>query len=203
MNNPATKKDGASVPMLLFREARAFGKWLADRGADDPGVWVKFAKKTSKITSMSKQEAIDVALSHGWIDGQLDTFDSEYFLIRFTPRRSRSKWSKVNRERALALIAEGRMTGRGLAEIDHAKADGRWDAAYDPASKATVPDDLKTALHRRPEAEALFEKLDSRNRYAILHRIHDARKPETRAARIVKYVEMLMRGETPYPRKKA
>lgn len=197
MTSPTT------LPVLPFKDVGAFEKWLAGHGADDAGVWVKFAKKASGITSISQQEAIDVALCHGWIDGQMDKFDSEFFLIRFTPRRSRSKWSKVNCERALALIDEGRMTGRGLAEIERAKADGRWDAAYDPPSKATVPDDLKEALSRQSEAEALFAKLDSQNRYAILHRIHDAKKPETRAVRIVKYVEMLARGETPYPRKKA
>ncbi|CAM5283366.1 hypothetical protein ATER59S_00431 [Aquamicrobium terrae] len=202
MTNPVGKKERSPVPVLPFEDAGAFEKWLTDRSADDPGVWVKFAKKAAKVTSISKQEAIDVALCHGWIDGQLDTFDSDYFLIRFTPRRLRSKWSKVNRERALALVVEGRMTERGLAEIERAKADGRWDAAYDPASKATVPDDLKEALRRWPGAEALFAKLDSQNRYAILHRIHDAKKAETRAARIAKYVEMLTRGETPYPRKR-
>lgn len=202
MNASAARKDRGPVPVLPFKDAGAFEKWLAERSADDPGVWVKFAKKAAKIQGMSKQEAIDAALCHGWIDGQLDTFDSEYFLIRFTPRRPRSKWSKVNCERALALIDAGRMTKRGLAEIDRAKADGRWDAAYDPASKATVPDDLSEALKQWPEARDLFAKLDSQNRYAILHRIHDAKKAETRAARIAKYVEMLTRGETPYPRKK-
>lgn len=197
MTSPAT------LPVLPFKDVGAFENWLVGRGTDDAGVWVKFAKKASGIASISQQEAIDVALCHGWIDGQMDKFDFEYFLIRFTPRRSRSKWSKVNCERALALIDEGRMTGRGLAEIERAKADGRWEAAYDPPSKATVPDDLREALSQAPEAEALFAKLDGQNRYAILHRIHDAKKPETRAARIVKYVEMLARGETPYPRKKA
>ncbi len=202
MTSPVSKTDRGAVPVLLFEDASAFEKWLTDRSADDLGVWVKFAKKAAKVTSISKQEAIDVALCHGWIDGQLDTFDADHFLIRFTPRRSRSKWSKVNRERALALVDTGRMNERGLAEIERAKADGRWDAAYDPASKATVPDDLKEALRRSPRAEALFAKLDSHNRYAILHRIHDARKAETRAARIAKYVEMLTRGEMPYPRRR-
>lgn len=165
-------------------------------------MWVKFAKKAAKVTSIAKQEAIDVALCYGWIDGQLDKFDANYFLIRFTPRRSRSKWSNINCARALVLVGEGRMTDRGLAEIERAKADGRWDAAYDPQSKATVPDDLQEALDRHPKARDLFASLDSQNRYSILHRIHDAKKPETRAARIVKYVEMLVRGETPHPRKK-
>lgn len=196
-------KDRDSLPVLPFKDIGAFEQWLAGRNGDDAGVWVKFAKKASKSGSISQQEAIDVALCHGWIDGQMDKFDADYFLIRFTPRQSRSKWSKVNCERALALVDEGRMTERGLAEIERAKVDGRWDAAYAPPSKATVPDDLREALHRMPEAEALFAKLDGQNHYAILHRIHDAKKPETRAARIVKYVEMLARGETPYPRKKA
>jgi uncharacterized protein YdeI (YjbR/CyaY-like superfamily) len=191
-----------ALPVSLFKDAKAFEKWLAGRGADDPGVWVKFAKKAGKAASISKKDAIDVALCHGWIDGQLDKFDADYFLIRFTPRRARSKWSKINCERALALVDEGRMTDRGLAEIERAKADGRWDAAYDPGSKATVPHDLAEALDRHPKARDLFANSDSQNRYSILHRIHDAKKPETRAARIVKYVEMLVRDETPHPRKK-
>jgi uncharacterized protein YdeI (YjbR/CyaY-like superfamily) len=201
MSNPEIEKNQGSLPVLLFKAVGAFEKWLAGRGADDAGAWLKFAKKATKTTSISKQEAIDLALCYGWIDGQLDKFDAEYFLIRFTPRRSRSKWSKINRERAVALIDAGRMTDRGLAEIERAKADGRWDAAYAPASKATVPDDLKEALEQQPKARDFFSTLDRQNRYAILYRIHDAKKPETRAARIVKYVDMLARSEAPYPRK--
>jgi uncharacterized protein YdeI (YjbR/CyaY-like superfamily) len=163
---------------------------------------VKFAKKVSKVACIPKQDAIDVALCYGWIDGRLDKFDDEYFLIRFTPRRPRSKWSKINRERAEVLVDAGRMTARGLAEIERAKADGRWDAAYASQNKATVPDDLEKALKRCPQARDAFANLDSQNRYSILYRIHDAKKPETRAARIVKYVEMLARGETLHPRKK-
>jgi uncharacterized protein YdeI (YjbR/CyaY-like superfamily) len=194
------EKDRGEVPAILFESSEALEKWIAGRGSDDPGVWIKFAKKGAATSSISKQEAIDVALCHGWIDGQLDKFDADHFLIRFTPRRSRSKWSKVNRTRAGELVLEGRMTQQGLAEIERAKADGRWDAAYEPASTATVPDDLKEALGQRPEAEAMFAKLDGHNRFAILYRIQDAKKPETRAARIVKYVDMLARGETIHPK---
>lgn len=184
-----------------FADAQAFEAWIADRASDDPGIWLKFAKKASGIPSISKQEAIDVALCHGWIDGQLDRFDEAHFLVKFTPRRARSKWSQVNRDNAQRLIACGRMTPRGLAEIERAKADGRWDAAYAPASKATVPQDLAAALKANSAARKAFDELDGQNRFAILYRIGDARKPATRAARIEKFVAMLARGETLHPKR--
>jgi uncharacterized protein YdeI (YjbR/CyaY-like superfamily) len=194
------EKIRGDMPVVLFESSEALEKWIAGRGPDDPAVWIKFAKKGAETSSISKQEAIDVALCYGWIDGQMDKFDADHFLIRFTPRRPRSKWSKVNCTRTEELVLEGRMTDRGLAEVERAKADGRWDAAYEPASKATVPDDLRDALRQRPEAEVMFAKLDGHNRFAILYRIQDAKKPETRAARIVKYVDMLARGETIHPK---
>jgi uncharacterized protein YdeI (YjbR/CyaY-like superfamily) len=188
------------LPIVAFPNAAAFSAWIEQPGSAS-GLWVKFAKKTSGITSISKQEAIDVALCHGWIDGQMAKFDANHFLIRFTPRRARSKWSEVNRTRAMELMKEGRMTSAGLAEIERAKSGGRWDAAYPPPSRATMPDDLAAALEGNAAAKALFANLDGQNRFAILHRIQDAKKPETRAARIAKYVGMLAEGETPYPRR--
>lgn len=197
----AMAKSDEERSIHAFADARAFEAWIADRAGDDPGIWLKFAKKASGIPSISKQEAIDVALCHGWIDGQLDRFDEAHFLVKFTPRRARSKWSQVNRDNAQRLIAGGRMTPRGLEEIERAKADGRWDAAYAPASKATVPHDLQAALKANSAARRAFGELDGQNRYAILYRIGDAKKPATRAARIEKYVEMLARGETLHPKR--
>ncbi|VTZ22368.1 conserved hypothetical protein [Methylocella tundrae] len=164
-------------------------------------MWLKLAKATSGVSSVSKLEAIDGALCHGWIDGQLDKFDADHWLIRFTPRRPKGKWSQNNRERAVALIELGRMQPAGTREIEQAKLDGRWEAAYAPQSKATVPEDLQSVLDRNRDAKRLFDHLDSHNRYAILYRVHEAKKPETRAQRIERYVAMLARGETIYPTK--
>src|SRR5262249_10400463 len=150
--------------------------------------------------SISRAEAVDSALCHGWIDGQLDRFDSDHWLIRFTPRQSTSKWSEINRARAEVLVALGRMRPAGLKEMERAKKDGRWDAAYAGQSTAQVPDDLARALAKSKKAKAFFETLDSKNRFAILYRVHDAKKPETRAARIEKFVAMLAEGKTLYPR---
>ncbi|WEX76113.1 YdeI/OmpD-associated family protein [Sinorhizobium numidicum] len=191
------------LPVIHFPDAKAFEAWIAQKGSDCPGLWVKFAKKASGIASITPKEALDVALCHGWIDGQRSGLDHNYYLNKYTPRRARSRWSEINRARALELIEEGRMAPDGLAEVERAKADGRWDAAAAPPSKATVPDDLHEALARNAPAKALFDELDSQNRYAILFRIQDAKKAETRKARIEKFVEMLARGETPYPRRKA
>ncbi|RVJ16768.1 hypothetical protein CN184_27885 [Sinorhizobium medicae] len=191
------------LPVIHFVDAKAFETWMAKQGPASQVLWVKFARKASGIASLTPREALDVALCHGWIDGQRLGADGDYFLNKYTPRRARSRWSQVNCARAMELIAEGRMAPRGLAEVERAKADGRWDAAAPPPSKATVPDDLHDALAQNAAAKLLFDDLDSRNRYAILFRIHDAKKAETRAARIDKYVGMLSRGETPYPRRKA
>jgi uncharacterized protein YdeI (YjbR/CyaY-like superfamily) len=157
------------------------------------------AKKDSGIASVNHPEALEVALCYGWIDGQRKAQDDKHFLQRFTPRTPRSTWSKINRDKALKLIDEGRMQPAGLAEVDRARADGRWDAAYDAQSVATVPPDLQAALDANPKAAAFFAKLDSRNRYAVLFRTQGAKKPETRARRIAQFVEMLAKGEKIHP----
>jgi uncharacterized protein YdeI (YjbR/CyaY-like superfamily) len=163
------------------------------------GCGLKFAKKNSGIESISHAEALDVALCYGWIDGQAAKFDDNYWLQRFTPRRPRSKWSKINREKVKQLMEKGEMKPAGLQEVERARADGRWDAAYEAQSKATVPDDLQRELEKNDLAREFFATLDSRNRYAILYRIQDAKKPETRARRIEKYVAMLGDHKTIYP----
>ena len=186
-------------PVIPFESRQAWEAWLEKHHASSGGLWVKFAKKNSGIESVSHAEALDVALCYGWIDGQADKFDERYWLQRFTPRRARSKWSKVNREKVKQLIEQGEMKPAGLREVERAKADGRWDAAYEAQSKATVPDDLRRELEKNELAREFFATLDSRNRYAILYRIQDAKKPETRARRIEKYVAMLSEHKTIYP----
>jgi uncharacterized protein YdeI (YjbR/CyaY-like superfamily) len=189
------------LPIIAFKSQQAWEAWLASQPVDSNGLWLKLAKKSSGIASVSRQEAIDTALCHGWIDGQLDAFDGEFWLIRFTPRQSASKWSEKNRARALELIKLKRMRPAGLNEIDRAKKDGRWDAAYAPQSTAEVPEDLRAALSKNKGAKSFFETLDGTNRFAILYRVHSAKKPETRAARIEKFVAMLAEGKTIYPLK--
>jgi uncharacterized protein YdeI (YjbR/CyaY-like superfamily) len=183
-------------PTLFFEDDRAFEQWLSAEHANVDGVWLKFAKKDSGIKSLNYRGALDVALCYGWIDGQAKRIDETYYVQRFTPRRARSKWSKINRDKVAELIASGRMQPPGLAEIERAKADGRWDAAYDSPANATVPDDLQAALDANPAAGEFFATLKGQNRYAILFRIQDAKRPETRARRIEKFVDMLARGET-------
>jgi uncharacterized protein YdeI (YjbR/CyaY-like superfamily) len=199
-------RSGLSV--LRFATAGQFKTWLAKQPGDAAGLWIKFAKKAAKKTAkktaektsasatLTKAEAIDVALCHGWIDGQIDTYDDTHWLIRFTPRKPRSKWSALNRKRALELIEEGRMRPAGLAQIEAAKADGRWDSAYAPAKTAEVPDDLQKALNKSKKASAFFATLNSKNRFSILYRIGAVKKAETRARKIVEFVAMLERGET-------
>jgi len=189
------------LPVVAFKSQQAFDSWLVSQPAGSRGLWLKIARKSSGIGSISRDEAVDTALCHGWIDGQLDSFDDKYWLIRFTPRKSTSIWSEKNRARALELAKLGEMRPAGLREIDRAKADGRWERAYAAASTATVPDDLRAALARNKKAAAFFESLDAKNRYAILHRTHNAKKAETRVARIAKFVAMLARGETIHPQK--
>ena len=181
---------------MLFETAQGFGDWLSAQPDDAAGAWLRFARKGAGITSLSKAEAIDLALCHGWIDGQLDKYDAQSRLIRFTPRKAKSKWSEVNRTRALELIADGRMTPRGFAEIDSARADGRWEAAYAPASRIEVPADLRAALDQNPSASAFFATLTGANRYAVLYRIGAVKRPETRARKIAEFVAMLERRET-------
>ena len=189
------------LPVIAFKSQQALDAWLTSQPTQSKGLWLKLAKKSSRIASVSKPEAIDTALCHGWIDGQLDSFDDNYWLIRFTPRQSTSKWSEKNRARALQLVELGRMQPAGLNEIERAKQDGRWKAAYAPQSTAQVPDDLRAALAKNKKAKGFFETLDGTNRYAILHRIHNARKAETRTARIEKFLTMLTEGKTIYPLK--
>ncbi len=191
----------AGLPIMAFASAVEWEARLAQQPRTSKGLWLKLAKKASGLPSVSRSEAIEGALCHGWIDGQLEKFDEHHWLVRFTPRKPKSKWSEVNRDKALKLIEQGRMSPAGRSEVEQAKADGRWDAAYAPQSKAAVPDDLQRALDGSPDAQQLFDKLDGTNRYAILHRIHDAKKAETRGRRIEKYVTMLGRGETLYPLK--
>ncbi|QCI64065.1 YdeI/OmpD-associated family protein [Phreatobacter stygius] len=194
------KAEDTDLPIIAFASAAEWEAWLGAQPRTAPGVWLKFAKKTSGIASVSQLEAVEGALCHGWIDGQSNQVDKDFWLLRFTPRKARSRWSEVNRTKALKLIEQGRMAPGGLAEVERAKADGRWEAAYAPQSTIGIPDDLKAALDAAAEAKALFEQLDGRNRYAILHRIHAVKKAETRARRIETYVAMLGRGETIYPR---
>ncbi|MGW1720944.1 YdeI/OmpD-associated family protein [Streptomyces sp. NPDC002156] len=187
---------------LAFESAEAFEAWLGENHATSPGIWLKLRKKTSGATgavALDYAQALDVALCYGWIDGQKAGLDDQWWLQRFTPRRPRSKWSKINCGKVAVLIEQGRMRPAGQAEIDRAKADGRWEAAYDSAKTATVPDDLAAALTADPAAAAFFETLDRQNRYAILHRIHEAKRPETRARRIETYVAMLAKGEKLHP----
>ena len=192
----AMDKERGGLPVLDFVDAEAWEAWLATHGGKAAGVWLKIAKAGNSASRLTKAQAIDGALCHGWIDGQIDKYDEAWFLTRFTPRKPTSKWSENNRKRVEQLVADGRLAPAGLAEIEAAKADGRWEAAYAPASTAEEPGDLKTALDAVPAARAFFDTLTGANRYAILYRVHTAKKPETRAARIAKFVAMCARGET-------
>jgi len=186
-------------PTVTFASASEWRAWLEEHHAAPAGVWLKIAKKGRGIETVTHAEALEEALCFGWIDAVRHAHDEDYFLQRFVPRRPKSKWSQVNRDKVLALTGAGRMHPAGLAEVERAKADGRWDAAYAPQSQATVPDDLQAELDARPKAKAAFATLKSQNRYAILYRLRDAKRPETRARRLQQFVEMLERGETPYP----
>ena len=185
-------------PVLAFSSRAEWEKWLDANHATSDGVWVTYAKKGTGIASVTHPEALDVALRYGWIDGQAAGVDEQWYAQRWTPRRARSRWSRINREKVEAMIARGEMKPAGLAEVERAKADGRWDAAYDSAANVTVPEDLQAALDANPEAAEFFATLSGSNRYAILYRIHEAKRPETRARRIEKFVGMLARGETIY-----
>lgn len=183
-------------PVIEFESRATFAAWLGEQHARSEGIWLKMAKKSSAVTTVTYPEAVEVALCYGWIDGQLKRLDDDYFVQRFTPRRARSKWSKINVGKAEALIAAGKMKPAGLAEIERAKADGRWAAAYDSSSTATVPDDLAAALRAKPKAEAAFDALPRSRRYSILYQLQDAKRPDTRARRIEKFVSMLERGDS-------
>jgi uncharacterized protein YdeI (YjbR/CyaY-like superfamily) len=190
----------AAASVLQFADQAAWRGWLAEHHAVTPeGVWLQIAKKGSGIDSVDHAQALEVALCFGWIDGQRKGLDQTYFVQRFTPRRARSTWSKINRDKVEALVATGEMQPAGLAEIDRAKADGRWAAAYDGQRTSTVPDDLAAAFETNPVARDFFATLDSTNRYAILFRLQTAKKPETRARRLATFVEMLSDHRTIYP----
>ncbi len=185
----------AGLPVLGFATAEQFGAWLDEHHASAAGLWLKIAKKGTGVASVSYAEALSAALCYGWIDGQKAALDDECWLQRFTPRKRGSRWSKINREKATELIEAGLMRPAGLREVTAAKADGRWAAAYAGARTATVPPDLAAALAANPAALAFFETLDSANRYAVLYRVNDAKRPETRQRRIATFVEMLAAGE--------
>ena len=187
------------LPTLAFPSQAAFEEWLEAEHETSTGLWLKFAKKGSGVESVTYPEARDAALCFGWIDGQKASFDETYYLLRFTPRARRSRWSQVNTERVAELTAEGRMRPAGLAEVERAKADGRWERAYASPKNATVPEDLREALDAVPAAAEAFAALDGANRYSILHRIDEAKRPQTRAARIEKFVAMLRDGGRPHP----
>jgi uncharacterized protein YdeI (YjbR/CyaY-like superfamily) len=183
-------------PILLFADKAEWAAWLDLHHATERGVWVRIARTTSQLRSVAHADVLDVALCYGWIDGQGKSYDADSWLLKFTPRGKKSVWSKRNREHVERLIASDEMRPAGFAAIEAAKADGRWERAYDSQSTATVPEDFSAALDQHPKAKAFFETLKGANRYAILHRIQTAVKPQTRARRIATFIAMLERGET-------
>jgi uncharacterized protein YdeI (YjbR/CyaY-like superfamily) len=195
----ANKNPRAELPIELCEDQAAWAAWLEQHHADSPGVWLRHAKKASNLTSVSYAEALEVALCYGWIDGQKKSYDDSSWIQKWTPRGARSIWSKINRDKALSLIERGQMRPPGMAQIERARQDGRWDAAYDSHSTANVPDDLQAALDSNAEAGAFFATLNRTNRYAILFRIQTAKKPETRARRIQEFIGMLERHEKLHP----
>jgi len=189
------------APTLSFTDVAAIEAHMSGEPAQSAGFWLKLSKIGAPAATISKDEAIEAALCCGWIDGQLAKFDERYFLVRMTPRRAGSRWSAKNRETAERMARKGRMKANGLAQIERAKADGRWDAAYQSQGKAEAPSDLLTALAKRAKAKRFFETIDRANRYAIIYRVSNAKLPETRSRLIAQYVGMLARGETIHPRK--
>ncbi len=187
--------DDRDGEVLRFATQADFEAWLADHHAESGGIWLEIGKKGATDPTVTYAEAIEAALCFGWIDGQKGRGDDARWRQRFSPRSSRSRWSQINRDKAEQLVAAGRMRPSGQAEIARASADGRWDAAYAGQGTATVPDDLQRALDADPGIAAAFADLDARNRYSIIWRLNDAKRPETRARRLTKYVDMLRRGE--------
>jgi uncharacterized protein YdeI (YjbR/CyaY-like superfamily) len=186
------------LPILEFADRTAWASWLGEQPASSPGVWLKIAKKASGIPTVTHPEALEEALCYGWIDGQRAPHDESYYRQRFTPRRPRSKWSQINREKATKLIDQGRMKPAGRAEVEAAQRDGRWEAAYAPQSSQAIPEDFQRALERNPAAYEFFNTLRGTRRYSFLYRIADAKRPETRARRIEQFVAMLAEGRTHY-----
>jgi uncharacterized protein YdeI (YjbR/CyaY-like superfamily) len=189
-------KDGK--PVLAFASQAEWEAWLDAEHASADGVWLKFAKKGSGVETVVYAEALDVALCYGWIDSQVARLDERFYLQKFTPRRARSKWSRINRDKIEELTKQGRMRTAGLEQVELAKADGRWDAAYASPANLEMPDDLQAALDANPKAAVFWETLNKSNRYAIVFQLEDAKKPETRARRLEKFVGMLERGEKLY-----
>lgn len=185
----------SELAVLEFKSQAAWEKWLGKNHGQADGVWLKFAKKNSGETTLSFVEALDSAVCYGWIDSQRNGLDEKFYLQKFSPRRARSLWSKINCERVERLTAEGRMTPAGLAQVEAAKADGRWEAAYAPQSTAELPEDFKKALSKNKKSADFFESLSKANKYSFIWRIHHVKRPETRAANIEKYVKMLAEGE--------
>ena len=192
---PAKKE----LPVKRFASPAAWEAWLREHHETSPGLWLELAKKGSGLVSVSHAEALELALCYGWIDGQAVSVDARRFRRRFTPRRPRSKWSQINCMAVERLHAAGRLAPAGLRAMEAAKRDGRWDAAYASARTMAVPDDLRAQLAAHPHARRFFEQLDSRNRYAILYRLQDAKRPETRQRRLEQFVRMLEVGETLHP----
>ena len=199
MASRTSRSASADMPILSFKHAQDWATWLDKYHSTSPGVWLKLAKKASGATSVTYAEAVDVALCYGWIDGQAKSHDQASWIQKFTPRGARSIWSKINREKAQALIASGRMKPAGLQAVEAAQRDGRWDAAYDSPSRAEMPADFHAELDRNPEAKAFYASLNSANRYAILFRLQTAKKAETRARRIQDFIRMLERHEKLHP----
>jgi uncharacterized protein YdeI (YjbR/CyaY-like superfamily) len=189
----------ADLPLLTFADATAFEQWLEAHGETASGAWLIFSKQGAPETTVTKSDAIDCALAYGWVDGQLGRVDEHVFKTRFTPRRPRSAWSQANRGRAEMLERAGRMRPAGRLQVDLAKADGRWAAAYAGQGAAAPDADLNAALDAEPAARELFDRLDAANRYAVIYRVHQTRSPERRAAKIAELVAMLSRGETIHP----
>jgi uncharacterized protein YdeI (YjbR/CyaY-like superfamily) len=184
------------LPTLQFDSDEDWRRWLAEHHDVSPGLWIKFAKKSAAITTVNHDEALETAICFGWIDGQVKPLDDTFFRQRFTPRGPKSKWSQINRAKAEQLVADGRMQPAGLARIEAARADGRWDAAYEAQSAATVPDDLRRALDGEPAAAEFFATLTGQRRYAFLYRLHHVKTPAARARRIARYIELLREGKT-------
>ena len=194
-----TKKASADSVVKLFKDQKSWDAWLDKHAESSPGLWLRVAKKSAKLKSVTHAEALEVALCHGWIDGQRKALDGESFLQKFTPRRSKSIWSKINRTKALELIEAGRMRPTGHAAIERARQSGLWEAAYDSHRTAVVPEDLAAALEKSPRAKAFFQTLNSQNRYAILFRVQTAKRIETRKRRIENFVAMLESHRKLYP----
>ena len=193
------KSTPKELPVILFEHKKDWETWLDENHTTSGGIWLRIAKKASGVQSVSYDEALEIALCYGWIDGQKKTYDETSYLQKFTPRGAKSIWSKINTEKAEKLIERGLMQPSGLIAIESAKQDGRWQAAYDSFSKASVPEDFQAELDKNPQALAFFATLNQQNRYAILFRIQTAKKPETRAKRIQQFISMLEKNEKLYP----